>query len=154
MDTGAAAPLTGVRVVELGQVLAGPFAGAILADLGAEVIKVERVEGGDDARRMGAPFLQDDALVFHIFNRGKRSVALDLQSQSGRDGLERLLAQADVCIHNLRPDVPRALGIDGPSVCQRHPRLIYGEISAFGHLGPMAQRPGVGADRKVSQFFG
>ncbi|HYP72085.1 MAG TPA: CoA transferase [Variovorax sp.] len=142
MSTAAAAPLTGVRVVELGQVLAGPFAGAILADLGAEVVKVERIEGGDDARRMGAAFRHDDALVFHIFNRGKRSVALDLRSQAGRNSLEELLAQADVCIHNLRPDVPKALGIDGASLCARHPQLIYGEISAFGHLGPMAMRPG------------
>lgn len=142
MSSAAAAPLAGVRVVELGQVLAGPFAGAILADLGAEVIKVERIEGGDDARRMGMAFRHDDALVFHIFNRGKRSVALDLRSEAGRASLEQLLAQADICIHNLRPDVPRALGIDGPALCARHPRLIYGEISAFGHLGPMAMRPG------------
>lgn len=142
MSSAATAPLAGVRVVELGQVLAGPFAGAILADLGAEVIKVERIEGGDDARRMGMAFRHDDALVFHIFNRGKRSVALDLRSEAGRAGLEQLLAQADICIHNLRPDVPRALGIDGPALCARHPRLIYGEISAFGHLGPMAMRPG------------
>ena len=142
MSTAAAAPLAGVRVVELGQVLAGPFAGAILADLGAEVVKVERIEGGDDARLMGPAFRHDDALVFHIFNRGKRSVALDLRSQAARDSLEELLAQADVCIHNLRPDVPKALGIDGASLCARHPQLIYGEISAFGHLGPMAMRPG------------
>ncbi|MEZ5647221.1 MAG: CoA transferase [Burkholderiaceae bacterium] len=142
MGTAAAAPLAGVRVIELGQVLAGPFAGAILADLGAQVVKVERVEGGDDARRMGAAFRHDDALVFHIFNRGKQSVALDLRSDQGRAGLHRLLEQADICIHNLRPDVPAALGIDGPTLCARHPRLIYGEISAFGHLGPMASRPG------------
>ena len=142
MSTAAAGPLAGVRVIELGQVLAGPFAGAILADLGAQVVKVERVEGGDDARRMGAAFRHDDALVFHIFNRGKHSVALDLRSPAGRAGLEQLLAQADVCIHNLRPGVPAALGIDGPTLCARHPRLIHGEISAFGHLGPMAMRPG------------
>jgi formyl-CoA transferase len=142
MNTAAAAPLAGVRVVELGQVLAGPFAGAILADLGAEVVKVERIEGGDDARRMGPAYRHEDALIFHIFNRGKRSVALDLRSTEGRASLEQLLAQADVCIHNLRPDVPRALGIDGPSLCERHPRLIYGEISAFGHRGPMAMQPG------------
>lgn len=142
MNAAATGPLAGVRVVELGQVLAGPFAGAILADLGAEVVKVERVEGGDDARRMGHAFRHDDALVFHIFNRGKRSVALDLRSEAGRASLQNLLAQADVCIHNLRPDVPAALGIDGATLCARHPRLIYGEISAFGHLGPMAMRPG------------
>jgi formyl-CoA transferase len=142
MNNVAAAPLAGVRVLELGQVLAGPFAGAILADLGAEVVKVERIEGGDDARRMGPAFRHGDALNFHIFNRGKRSVALDLRSAEGRACLDDLLVEADVCIHNLRPDVPKVLGIDGPSLCARHPRLIYGEISAFGHLGPMAMQPG------------
>jgi len=134
--------LDGVRVLELGQVLAGPFAGAILADLGAEVIKIERTEGGDDARRMGPAFRHGDALNFHIFNRGKQSVALDLKSEAGRAHLDRLAAQADVFIHNLRPGVPRALGIDGETLCARHPRLIYGEISAFGATGPMAMRPG------------
>ncbi|WP_027016779.1 CaiB/BaiF CoA transferase family protein [Comamonas composti] len=135
-------PLEGVTVVELGQVLAGPFAGAIFADLGAEVIKIERLEGGDDGRRMGAEFRQGDALNFHVFNRGKRSVALDLRSREGLEAFETLVARADVLIHNLRPDVPKALGLDGPSLCARHPRLIYGEISAFGHRGPMALRPG------------
>ena len=134
--------LEGVRVLELGQVLAGPFAGAILADLGAEVVKIERVEGGDDARRMGPDFRHGDALNFHIFNRGKQSVALDLKSAKGRAAFERLAGEADIFIHNLRPGVPAKLGIDGPALCARHPRLIYGEISAFGHLGPMARQPG------------
>ncbi|MCO5117888.1 MAG: CoA transferase [Ottowia sp.] len=134
--------LEGVRVLELGQVLAGPFAGAILADLGAEVVKIERVEGGDDARRMGPDFRHGDALNFHIFNRGKQSVALDLKSAEGRAAFERLAGEADIFIHNLRPGVPAKLGIDGPALCARHPRLIYGEISAFGHLGPMARQPG------------
>src|SRR3954453_10917682 len=76
--------LQGIRVLELGQVLAGPFAGAILADLGADVVKLERVDGGDDARRMGSAFRHGDALNFHIFNRGKKSVAVDLKSADGR----------------------------------------------------------------------
>ena len=134
--------LQGVRVLELGQVLAGPFAGAILADLGAAVIKVERVDGGDDARRMGAEFRHGDALNFQVFNRGKQSVALDLKSAEGKANFERLVAEADIFIHNLRPGVPAALGIDGPSLTTRHPRLIYCGISAFGHAGPMAERPG------------
>lgn len=137
-----AAVLEGVRVLELGQVLAAPFAGAILADLGAEVIKIERTEGGDDARRMGPPFHNGDSLSFQIFNRGKQSVALDLKTDGGRAHLERLIAQADILIHNLRPGVAQALGIDGDSLCARYPRLIYGEISAFGPIGPMAMRPG------------
>ena len=134
--------LDGVRVLELGQVLAGPFAGAIFADLGAEVVKVERVDGGDDARRMGPAFRHGDALNFQVFNRGKQSVALDLKSAEGLAAFERLAAEADIFIHNLRPGVPKALGIDGPSLCARHPRLIYCEISAFGSAGPMALRPG------------
>lgn len=134
--------LNGVRVLELGQVLAGPFAGAIFADLGAEVIKLERVEGGDDARQMGPAFRHGDALNFQVFNRGKQSVALDLKSAEGQAAFERLAADADIFIHNLRPGVPAALGIDGPALCARHPRLIYCEISAFGSTGPMALRPG------------
>ena len=134
--------LDGVRVLELGQVLAGPFAGAILADLGAEVVKLERVEGGDDARRMGPAFRHGDALNFQVFNRGKQSVAIDLKTVAGRAAFERLAAESDIFVHNLRPGVPAALGIDGPSLCARHPRLIYCEISAFGHRGPMAMQPG------------
>ena len=134
--------LEGVRVLELGQVLAGPFAGAILADLGAEVIKLERVDGGDDARHMGPPFRHGDALSFHIFNRGKKSVAIDLKQAQGRAAFERLASTADVFIHNLRPGVTQALGIAGAALCARHPRLIYCEISAFGHTGPMSLLPG------------
>lgn len=136
------AVLQGLRVLELGQVLAGPFAGAIFADLGAEVVKLERIDGGDDARRMGAAFRNGDALNFHVFNRGKQSVALDLKSDHGRAAFEALAAEADIFIHNLRPGVPQALGIDGPALCARHPRLIYCGISAFGHQGPMAMQPG------------
>jgi len=134
--------LDGVRVLELGQVLAGPFSGAILADLGAQVVKLERVEGGDDARRMGPAFRHGDALNFHIFNRGKKSISIDLKSAEGLANFERLVADTDICIHNLRPGVTKALGIDGPTLCARHPRLIYCEISAFGSVGPMSQLPG------------
>lgn len=134
--------LAGIRVLELGQVLAGPFAGAVFADLGAEVLKIERVEGGDDARRMGMAFRHGDALTFHIFNRGKQSIALDLKSAAGLAAFETLAAGADILVHNLRPGVPAEMGIDGASLCARHPRLIYCEISAFGHVGPMKLRPG------------
>ncbi len=134
--------LEGLRVLELGQVLAGPFAGAIFADLGADVVKLERVDGGDDARHMGPPFRHGDALNFHLFNRGKQSVAIDLKSAAGRQAFEQLAAQADVFIHNLRPGVTQALGIDAESLCKRHPRLVYCAISAFGHNGPMAMQPG------------
>jgi crotonobetainyl-CoA:carnitine CoA-transferase CaiB-like acyl-CoA transferase len=135
-------PLDGLKVVELGQVLAGPFAGAIFSDLGAEVIKIERPEVGDDARQMGPAFLNGDALTFQVFNRGKQSVVLDLKTQAGLAALERIVSDADVLVHNLRPGVPAALGIDGESMCARHPRLVYCEMSAFGHTGPLAARPG------------
>lgn len=134
--------LSGLRVVELGQVLAGPFAGAIFADLGADVIKVEKPDGGDDARQMGPAFRYGDALNFHEFNRGKRSVTLDLKSPSGIEALHRLLETADIMLHNLRPGVAEALGIGPAEVCARHPRLIYCAMSAFGHVGPDRLRPG------------
>jgi crotonobetainyl-CoA:carnitine CoA-transferase CaiB-like acyl-CoA transferase len=134
--------LKGIRVLELGQVLSGPFAGAILGDLGADVLKIERVDGGDDARRMGPDFRHGDALTFHMVNCNKRSVALDLKSPEGLADFEKLAATADILIHNLRPGVPEALGIDGPSLTARHPRLIYCAISAFGHVGPMKDKPG------------
>ncbi len=134
-------PLQGLRVLELGQVLAGPFASSILCDLGAEVIKIERPEG-DDARRMGPAFLGDDALVFQVFNRGKQSVSLDLTQPQGREALEVLLADADVFLHNLRPGVAEKLKLGGPELTARFPRLIHAEISAFGAMGPMAMQPG------------
>ncbi len=145
MDTQDGPPggvLAGLRVIELGQVLAGPFAGAIFADLGAEVLKVERVDGGDDGRRMGGPFRHGDSINFQVFNRGKQSIALDLKSAEGLAALERLAASADILVHNLRPGVVETMGIDGPSLCERHPRLIYCEMSAFGHVGPDRLRPG------------
>ena len=134
--------LKGVRVLELGQVLSAPFAGAILGDLGAEVLKIERADGGDDARRMGPDFRHGDALTFHMVNRNKQSVALDLKTAAGKAALEKLAATADLLIHNLRPGAPEALGIDGPAMTARHPHLIYCAISAFGHTGPMAMKPG------------
>ena len=141
-QTPNALPLSGIRVIELGQVLSAPFAGAILSDLGAEVLKIEKCEGGDDARHMGAAFRHGDALNFHLFNRGKQSIALDLKSPDGLQAFNSLLETTDILIHNLRPGVTEALGIDAASLCARWPRLIYGEISAFGHTGPMNRRPG------------
>jgi formyl-CoA transferase len=135
-------PLAGIKIVELGQVLAGPFAGAIFADLGALVIKVEKPNGGDDARQMGAAFRDGDALIFKDFNRGKRSLALDLKLPEGIAALHAELADADIMLHNLRPGAAEALGIGAAAITARHPRLIYCEMGAFGHKGPLATRPG------------
>jgi crotonobetainyl-CoA:carnitine CoA-transferase CaiB-like acyl-CoA transferase len=142
LSPASAGPLSGLTVIEIGQVIAGPFAGAILADLGARVIKVERPQGGDDARQMGPAFRHGDAINFHIFNRGKKSVTLDLKTPRGLAQLYQLAAQADVLLHNMRPDVPAALGWDGATLCERFPRLVYCEISAYGHAGPLRLEPG------------
>jgi formyl-CoA transferase len=139
-----------IQVIEIGQVLAGPYASAILADLGADVIKVEKPELGDDARHMGAAFRQGDSLHFLDINRNKSSVTLDLKSPEGVEKLHELLDTADILIHNMRPGVVDSLGIDGASVCARHPRLIYCEISGFGKSGPMRSLP---AFEPVAQAF-
>ena len=128
MEQAVAGPLAGVRVVELGQVLAGPFAGAILADLGAEVTKVERVEGGHDARRMGMAFRHGDALNFHIFNRGKRSVALDMRSPAGRSALEQLAGLAPESVVGGSRPANRSAGSSGA------PDLGRVRLSANGAL--------------------
>ena len=135
-------PLDGVKVVEIGQVLSGPFAGAILSDLGAAVIKIEKPVVGDDARQMGVAFRHGDALNFHEFNRGKKSLALDLKSAEGMATLHGLLSEADILVHNMRPGVPEALGLGPEETTARHPRLIYCAMGAFGHLGPLKDRPG------------
>jgi formyl-CoA transferase len=138
----ARGPLVGLSVLEAGQVIAAPFAGSILADLGADVVKIERPDGGDDARRMGAAFRHGDSLNYHLFNRSKQSVALDLKLAEQRERFEAMVAGADIFIHNLRPGVTRGFDIDGAALCARHPRLIYCEISGFGFTGPMKMQPG------------
>src|ERR1700730_10207949 len=106
-------PLNGVRVVELGQALAGPLAGVILADLGADVIKVERPDGGDDARLWGPPFIDGDSVSFHSNNRAKRSITLDIKSTADVERLKTLVLDADILIQNLRPGIVDDFGI-GP----------------------------------------
>ncbi|MEY8838298.1 CaiB/BaiF CoA transferase family protein [Cribrihabitans sp. XS_ASV171] len=133
--------LAGVRVVELGQNLAGPFAGEILADLGADVVKIEK-PGGDDARRWGPPLTENAAAIFHLMNRNKASVELDLKQDEDLATLEALIAQADIFVHNMRPGALTALGLGPDSVRARHSRLIYCDMGAFGHVGPMRTRPG------------
>ena len=137
-----AGPLSGIKVVELGQALAGPLAGVILSDLGADVIKIEKPDGGDDARLWGPPFVDGDAVSFHANNRGKRSVTLDIKSAADVDRLKGLVRDADVLIQNLRPGIVDELGI-GPAVMLGvNPRLVYCSIWAFGHLGPLKFAPG------------
>ena len=133
-------PLSGVTVVDLSRVLAGPFCTLILAELGARVIKVEAPGYGDDARHYG-PFVNGKSAYFMSLNRGKESIALDLKAEEGRSVFERLLGQADVLVENFRPGALERLGYGWDSLHRRYPRLIYAAVSGFGHTGPYAQRP-------------
>jgi crotonobetainyl-CoA:carnitine CoA-transferase CaiB-like acyl-CoA transferase len=135
-------PLDGVRVVEIGQALAGPLAGVIMADLGADVIKVEKPDGGDDARLWGPPFVDGDSVSFHSNNRAKRSITLDIKDAADVAKLTALVRHADILIQNLRPGIVDDLGIGPDAMMAVNPRLIYCSIWAFGHQGPLKLAPG------------
>jgi crotonobetainyl-CoA:carnitine CoA-transferase CaiB-like acyl-CoA transferase len=130
-----AGPLADVRIVDLTRILAGPYATMRLADLGAEVVKVENPDGGDDTRAWGPPFVAGVATYFFAVNRGKRSIAVDLKRPDGKAVLARLLARADVLIENFRPGTLDRLGFSWPALADRFPRLIYCAISGYGHEG-------------------
>jgi len=132
--------LDGVRVLDLSRVMSGPFCTAMLADLGAEVIKIEMPGGGDDSRHFG-PFKEDESAYFMLLNRGKKSMTLDLKSERGREILMAMVASCDVVIENFRPGVAKRLGLDYDSLAPQHPGLIYASISGFGQEGPLADRP-------------
>lgn len=134
-------PLAGIKVIEIAQNLAGPYAAEVLATLGADVLKVER-PGGDDARGWGPPFRDGSATAFHTVNRNKRTVTLDLKAPTDRDRLRALIVDADVLVQNLRPGSLDALGFDAATLRARHPRLIYCSLWAFGAVGPMRLDPG------------
>jgi len=145
-------PLAGVRVIEVAQNLAGPYCAQILAQLGADVIKVERPQGGDDTRGWGPPFLDDAGSSFHAVNLGKRSVALDLKDAPARERLMRLVEGADVLVQNLRPGAMEALGLDAAALLAKHPRLVYCSMWAMGSAGPLRNHPGF--DPMVQAFSG
>ena len=136
-------PLAGLTVVELGHSIAGPFAGAVLAQLGAEVIKIENPEGGDHARDWGPPWWGGTSTVFHALNRDKMSVAVDLKKPELRDNLNRfILDRADVVLSNLRPGVAEDLGLGAEALRADKPQLIYCVIGSFGAVGPLSNKPG------------
>lgn len=136
------AALQDVRVIELAQNLAGPYCTHILAGLGADVLKVERPGAGDAARAWGPPFIDGNGSIFAAANRGKRSIALDLASDDGRDTLWRLLADADVVVEAFRPGVFERLGFGPDAVMRRNPRLLCCSVLAYGEEGPLATLPG------------
>ena len=135
-------PLSGLRVIEIGHSVAAPYAALILAELGAEVVKVERPGAGDDARGWGPPFVDGMATVFHALNRLKRSVTLDLKSAEGVDKLKRLARRSDAVIQNQKPGLAEKLGIGPDALVAQNPRLVYASIHAFGPEGPLKDRPG------------
>ncbi|NLD68490.1 MAG: CoA transferase [Limnobacter sp.] len=141
-STASSLPLTGIRVVEIAQNIAGPYAGEILASLGAGVLKVERPEGGDDARGWGPPFWKGMATTFHAMNRGKRGITLDLKDPEAIAWLKRHLCECDVLVQNLRPGVMDDLGLDAATLLELNPRLVYCSLWAFGNKGPMHLKPG------------
>jgi crotonobetainyl-CoA:carnitine CoA-transferase CaiB-like acyl-CoA transferase len=136
-------PLAGLKVVELARILAGPWAGQLLADLGADVVKIERPGTGDDTRQWGPPFAADGAAAyFHACNRGKRSVEIALDTAEGQAEVRALASEADVLIENFRVGGLARFGLDHPSLSPINPGLVYCSITGFGQDGPYARRAG------------
>jgi crotonobetainyl-CoA:carnitine CoA-transferase CaiB-like acyl-CoA transferase len=135
-------PLDGLVVLELAQIMAGPSCGALLADLGADVIKVERLPGGDDTRRYAEPSVNGESAAFMMMNRNKRGIAVDLKSDGGRDVLRRLAARADVLVENYRRGALDRLGLGFDALHALNPALVYCAISGYGRTGPAADKGG------------
>lgn len=146
--TAAERPLAGIRVIELARVLAGPWAGQMLSDLGADVIKIEHPDGGDETRGWGPPFITGadgkplSAAYFHATNRGKRSVAVDFKTDDGQAVIRRLAATADVVIENFKVGGLAKYGLDHASLAAINPKLVTCSITGFGQTGPYKDRPG------------
>jgi crotonobetainyl-CoA:carnitine CoA-transferase CaiB-like acyl-CoA transferase len=134
-------PLDGVRVLDLTRFLSGPYCTMTLGDMGAEVVKVERPPGGDDIRKLG-PHVNGESYCFAMVNRNKRSVALDVSTDAGREVLLTLAKRADVVVENFRPGVTQRLGIDPDTLRAEHPELVHCSITGFGQDGPYRDRPG------------
>ena len=135
-------PLDGIRVLDLTQIMAGPFCTMLLADMGADVIKVEKPNGGDDIRGIGPPFINGESSAFLQINRNKRSIVLDLKSEQGVEILLRMVKEADALVQNFRPGTVERLGLGYDDVRALNPALVYCTISGFGATGPYSDRPG------------
>ncbi|MGN6458703.1 MAG: CaiB/BaiF CoA transferase family protein [Achromobacter mucicolens] len=135
-------PLSGIRIVDFSRVIAGPMCTQILSDMGAEVIKIENPDGGDDTRKGAGPRAGGESHFFMTYNRGKKSVTLDFTKPDGQKIVRKLLEKADVVIQNFRPGVLKKYGLDYATLHQKYPKLIYLSISAYGQTGPLSDRPG------------
>src|SRR6056297_4366290 len=135
-----AKPLEGIKVLDMTRVLAGPFCTMLLQDLGAEVIKLEMPGTGDDSRHFG-PFKEGRSLYFVSINRGKRSMTLNLKTDSGKEVFRRMVKESDVLVENFRPGVMEKLGLGWDELHELNPRLIYAASSGYGHTGPDSQKP-------------
>jgi crotonobetainyl-CoA:carnitine CoA-transferase CaiB-like acyl-CoA transferase len=144
-------PLQGIKVIEMGQNLAGPYAGFIMAMMGADVIKVERPGSGDDARAWGPPFVNDAGALFQAVNVNKKSITIDFKDDRDREKLFQLIEAADVVVQNLRPGVMEELGFNADILRNLNPALIYCAMGAYGHKGPMKHEPGY---EPIVQAFG
>ena len=134
--------LAGVKVIELAHIMAGPVCGLMLADMGADVIKVEKAPDGDDSRRMVPPTMDGESAAFLILNRNKRGAVINLKDEAGKEALRDLLDSADVVIENYRPGTMERLGLGYEALAARNPGLIYCQITGFGRTGPYAMRAG------------
>ncbi len=134
--------LEGVRIVDFSRVIAGPLCTQQLSDMGAEVIKIENPETGDDARRLDEPGVAGQSHFFLAYNRNKRSVGLDIRQPSGQAAVHALLEKSDVVVENFRVGVMRRFGLDYDALRERYPSLVYLSISAYGAQGPLSDRPG------------
>ncbi|MHB8596389.1 MAG: CaiB/BaiF CoA transferase family protein [Ktedonobacteraceae bacterium] len=134
--------LEGIRVLDLTQIMAGPFCTMLLADLGAEVIKIENPRGGDDSRRMAPPYYQSEPASFIAMNRNKYGIAVDIRTEPGKQILWRLIERADVLVENFRPGTMARLGFGFEAVHAKYPALVYCSISGFGQTGPYRERGG------------
>src|SRR5947207_13372138 len=142
MNSDPNAPLHDVRVLDASRVLAGPFCGQVLGDLGADVIKLERPGGGDETRGWGPPFAGPLSAYYLSCNRNKRAITLDLERQEGQALFHELLARCDVLLENFRSDSAEKLGVTSERLLARHPKLIVCSISGFGRNGPLKDAPG------------
>jgi len=140
MPTATSGPLSGILVIDMSRILAGPYCTLLMAELGARVIKIEDPRGGDDARQYG-PFIDGESVYFAAVNRGKESIGLDLKNAEHRAIFEKLLVQADVLVENFRPGTMARLGYGWDALHGKYPKLIYCAASGFGHSGPHMDKP-------------